>query len=368
MTDSQETKVVDLAITLLLDFVRSENYKSLKIHEKKEFDKVLNFMAQQIKRQQQEKSFNPQKFNQDLSKKLNNFNSVVQYDLEQSLARSGMIKAKPMVQKEQLRRQNVASAVGAITQNLPMPKRSTRAARFLNRLAHAWPSHAERHSQYLPRARSSMASRKNLQGVLQNEFGNYTEKLIEYTNKKYGAASTVFADYMPTEQEKQRQQLPSLINQPNVLTGDLISRAHHYPEVRDQLVIDTVSRYETRHQKDKNNELIDLCQAINGINSLRNKIDKIYSMLAQRPLREDLVDQLDVLLSIIKPETEFLAKDLKKIHDPQIKKIAKEVVKLADKLESDLPKDIRHQIEVQQRETQHASKRVKKKPPVGKPK
>lgn len=471
MTDSPEANPVDQTIPLLLNFVNSENYRVLKTHEKKEFDKIIRFMHEQIKKEQQGKSVDPQKFHQDLTKKLNYFNRVIEYDIEQQLANAGLVKQRkisPKIQaEEKLRKLKVRGAVVGIVQNLPKPaytapKRVSRPRRIIDNVVRRalgksprlrdknnnnpplvfrseldkdnsqtprkllydfltnthlkglgidanvasslqftmghmadkifTPKNAyeqytilvdyiDKLKQDLPNQKSKdvqktektilaldsiVATVKSLtisylgdphfelnfpQQELQNEFGKYAEQLIKYTNKKYGEVSSVFSEHLPTEQEKQQYQFPSLAKQSGVRAGDFIERAHHYPEEpnsRDQLVIKAMHKYEDKHKEDNSNELMNLSHSISGVNSMRTKIDKIYNLLKETPPRKDLIDQLMLNISLIKPEAEILTKDLNKINNPEIKKIANEVIKLADKLTDSLPKDIRHNIEVQQ--------------------
>lgn len=376
MTDSHEVNAIDTAIPLLQDFINSENYRLLQIHEKREFDKILNFMAEQIKREQQGKTVDPQKFNQELTKKLNHFNRVAEYDATQELVNAGLIKKQKVQPKQQaeekLRKMRVKGAVIEIVQKIPkpvmdMPKRASRPRRIIDNVVRRVTGKSSHLRNHVPLIFHSGLSRDNTPDVsqkrIQAEFGQYAEQLITYANKKYGNVSNIFSEYLPTEQKKQQYPFPSLTKQSNVQVGDFIERAHHYPEEpnsRDQLVIRAMARYEDKHYKDTKNELMDLSHSIAGINSLRTKIDKIYTMLKETPPRKDLIDQIALNISLVKPEAEILAESLNKIQDPEIKKMANQALTLANKIIYGLPKDIKHKVEAQQaREEQLLAPRKK---------
>lgn len=351
MSDSNQADFLEAAQEQLQSFQILANSKNwLKADERKQFKKIQKYVEDLQRRQKNGKPVDQAKFHKELTKKLDSFNALVQFDLEQALAHSGFAKPKEITKKEQSRREQIATGIGKITQSLsqplPQPKRPSRAAKIMGHITHSLPIYAERHMLYFSRGMSSLRREQDPQKALQKEFTKYAEQLVNFGNNKHGLASNIFPkNKNPNASEDPVDKPKSLADNPQAGLGDFIHKAHDYPLSRDQEVINRVSHYEDIHQNDADNEIVLLCNAITGVNSLRAKIDKIYGFLKEVPPN---IDMLIPTLSLVQPESEALAKDLKAINDPEIKKIAKEVIKLADKLTDKLPKDIKHQVEVQQ--------------------
>ena len=379
MTDSPEVNAIDRAIPLLLNFVNSENYKILKIHEKKEFDKILNFMAEQIKRDKQGKTVDPQKFHQDLTKKLNHFNRVVEYDLELQLANSGLIKQRKIAPKlqaeEKLRKLKVRESVVSIVQNLPKPeyaapKRVSRPRRIIDTLVRRATGKSPHLRDKPPLIFRSKPHSSHKQ--LQDEFAKYAKKLVDFGNNEYGLASTVFkGDAKSIIGERSQNGQESLASNPNAGVGDFIHRAHDYPLSRDQVVIDKVSHYEGNHENETDNKILCLCRAITGVNTLRSLIDRIDKQLNEKKLDPELTTYLFLNITQVKEKQKMLQAELNKIDDPEIKKIANEVIKLADKITDNLPREIKHSVKAQQKQQEKEEQLMaapRKKPSPSSPK
>lgn len=381
MADTPEANAIDEAIVSLQRFLNSEAYRVLKVDEKKAFDKIITFMHEQIKQEQQGKSVDSLKFNQELTKKLNRFNAYVQNDLDQRLIQAGVIKKEklPSSQQkmEQLRKENVIGAIEGIIQKIPQPetpaenkKRVFRPRKIMDKMVRGITGKSAHFRERAPvvfRSDLSHGSSKSSQKALQQEFGQYAQKLVTYANNKYGKASDVFSESFPTAEEIRKYNRPTLASNTHALVGDFIAAAHRYPETqgsRDQLVINALHHYEDKYRFSVDNELMSICNTINSINSLRTKIDKIYGYLKESPPN---IDMLLPNLSLIKPEAEILAQDLGKIHDPDIKKIAKEVIKLADKLTDSLPKDIKNEVKKEQEKAEQLVGIPRKKPGMSPP-
>lgn len=355
MTDSPEANAIDNAIPLLLNFVNSENYRILKTHEKKEFDKILNFMAEQIKKEKQGKTVDPQKFNQELTKKLTHFNRAVEYDIEQQLANAGLIKQPKIPAKQQaeekLRKLKVRDAVVSITQSLPKPeytppKHISRPRRIMDHLVRGVSRKSPRLRINPPLIFRSQSGTSHKQ--LQDEYAKYAKKLVDFGNSEYGLASSIFKEEASSKNIKSSAQgQDSLANNPTAGVGDFIHRAHDYPLSRDQAVIDRVSQYEGNHEHEIDNKIMYLCRAMTGVNTLRSLIDKIDTQLKEKKLDPDLATYVFLNLNQIKEKQKVLQEELSNIHDPEIKKIAKEVIKLADKVTENLPREIKHGVKAQ---------------------